>query len=141
MREEDLLRFRWVADPQVSPGGARIAFTQVHVDTEADEYRTNLWLAEVPAAGAAEDAPAPARQFTWAGRDSQPRWSPDGATLAFVRKPNADDAAQICLLPANGGEARVLTTLKGGGSNPCWSPDGTRIAFLSGHNPAIDTPE
>lgn len=141
MREEDLLRFRWVADPQVSPDGARVAFTQVHVDTEADEYRTNLWLVEVPAAGTGEAGPAPARQFTWAGRDSQPRWSPDGATLAFVRKPNAEDAAQICLLPANGGEARVLTALKGGASSPCWSPDGTRVAFLSGHNPAIDTPE
>ncbi|MCC6653460.1 MAG: S9 family peptidase [Candidatus Eisenbacteria bacterium] len=138
MREEDLLRLNWVADPQISPDGTRIAFTQVSVDAEEDQYRTHLWLADVPATGA---APAPARQLTYSGRDSQPRWSPDGATLAFVRKPNADDPAQIHLLPVAGGEARALTTLKGGASSPCWSPDGTRIAFLSGHNPALDTPE
>lgn len=137
MREEDLLRFEWIADPRISPDGTRVAFTRVTVDAEADEYRTNLWLCDVPAAGAAA---VPPRPLTFGGRDSQPRWSPDGATLAFVRKPNADDPAQVHLLPLAGGEPRALTSLKGGAGSPAWSPDGRRIAFLSGHNPALDTP-
>ena len=53
MREEDLLRFQWIADPRISPDGSRIAFTLVSVDAEADEYRTNLWLCDVPAADGA----------------------------------------------------------------------------------------
>ena len=138
MREEDLLRFQWIADPRISPDGSRIAFTLVSVDAEADEYRTNLWLCDVPAA---DGAPAPPRPLTFGGRDSQPRWSPDGSTLAFVRKPNAEDLAQVHLLPLAGGEPRPLTSLKGGASSPAWSPDGRRIAFVSGHNPAVDTPE
>lgn len=139
MREEDLLRIRWVADPQVSPDGRFVAFTQVSVDAEADEYRTHLWLAPVPQG---DEPPAPPRQLTYAGRDGQPRWSPDGATLAFVRKGEGDEPVpQLHLLPANGGEARALTSLKGGAHSPCWSPDGTRLAFLSGHNPRLDTPE
>ncbi|MFN8587009.1 MAG: S9 family peptidase [Candidatus Eisenbacteria bacterium] len=139
MREEDLLRIRWVADPRVSPDGRHIAFTQVSVDEAADEYRTHLWLATVPRG---EELPQPARQLTYSGRDSQPRWAPDGSALAFVRKGEGEGAVtQIHLLPADGGEARALTTLQGGAHSPCWSPDGTRIAFLSGHNPRLDTPE
>lgn len=138
MLEEDLLRFQWVADPRISPDGSRIAFTLVSVDQEADEYRTHLWLVDVPAGKAAPAAP---RQLTFGGRDSQPRWSPDGRTLAFVRKPDAEGDAQIHLLPLEGGEPRKLTTLKGGTGSPAWSPDGTRIVCTSGHNPVIDTPD
>lgn len=138
MREEDLLRLEWVADPQISPDGTRVAWTRVTVDAEADEYRTNLWMCEVPVGGAPPSAP---RALTFGGRDSQPRWSPDGRTLAFVRKAGAEEPAQVYLLPLQGGEPRALTSLKGGASSPAWSPDGTRVAFLSGHNPAVDTPD
>ncbi len=138
MKEEDLLRFEWIADPQISPDGSKIAFTRVSVDTEADEYRTHLWLQEVPAAG---QAPAPPRALTFGGRDGQPRWSPDGSQLAFVRRANAEADPQIHVLPLAGGEARALTSLKSGCTSPAWSPDGRRIAFQSGHNPALDTPD
>lgn len=138
MREDDLLRFQWIADPRLSPDGTRVAFTLVTVDTEADEYRTNLWLCDVPSDGA---PPAPPRELTFGGRDSQPRWSPDGRTLAFVRKGERESPPQVHLLPLEGGEARALTSLKGGAHSPAWSPDGSRLAFLSGHNPAVDTPE
>ena len=37
----------WIADPQVSPDGARVAFTRVEVDRESDDYRTSLWILEV----------------------------------------------------------------------------------------------
>lgn len=137
MREEDLLRFQWIADPRLSPDGSRVAYTLVSVDADADEYRTNLWLCDVPAGA---EGPRP-RPLTFGGRDSQPRWSPDGSTLAFTRKPNAEDPAQVHLLPLAGGEPRALTSLKGGGHSPAWSPDGARLAFLSGHNPALDTPD
>lgn len=138
MLEQDLLRFRWIADPRISPDGSRIAFTLVSVDTEADEYRTHLYLCDVPATGQPVSAP---RQITFGGRDSQPRWSPDGRTLAFVRKASAEADAQIHLLPLDGGEPRTLTTIAKGASSPAWSPDGTRLVFLSGHNPSLDLPD
>ncbi len=138
MREEDLLRFEWIADPQLSPDGTRVAYVHVTVDADADEYRTNLWLCDVPEDGA---PPASPRPLTFGGRDSQPRWAPDGRTLAFVRKTGAEEPAQVFLLPLSGGEPRALTSLKGGANSPAWAPDGARLAFLSGHNPAVDTPE
>src|SRR4249919_3499243 len=112
MREEDLLRFRWIADPQISPDGARVAFTLVRVDTDEDEYRTDLWLAGIPSAGARAEEP---RQLTFDGRSAQPRWSPDGGTLAFVRRAATEGAKpQLHVLPLAGGEARVLTKLEKG---------------------------
>ncbi len=134
MREEDLLRFEWLADPRISPDGTRVAWTRVTIDAEEDEYRTNLWIADVPAPGRAAEP----RPLTFGGRDSQLRWSPDGRSLAFVRRADAKAKPQLHVLPLGGGEARALTNLEGGASSPAWSPDGTRLAFLSGHNPAVD---
>jgi len=139
MREDDLLRFRWIADPRISPDGSRIAFTLVRIDATEDEYRTDLWIADVPAAGATPVAPRP---LTFDGYSAQPRWSPDGTRLAFARRPaEAGKPPQLFVLPLTGGEARAITSLEKGASSPAWSPDGTRIAFTSGHDPAKDTPE
>ncbi len=132
MREDDLLRFAWIADPQISPDGRRVAFTRVWIDAEADEYRTQIWIA---AAGEA------ARRWTSGSYDLQPRWSPDGRWLAFVRKREAGKLGQIHLLPTDGGEAAPLTALEGGASDPAWSPDGSRLAFLSRHHPELDAPD
>jgi dipeptidyl aminopeptidase/acylaminoacyl peptidase len=132
VRDDDLLRFTWVADPRMSPDGRRVAFTRVWVDAAADEYRTALSLA---------DASSEVRPLTFGPKDAQPRWSPDGAWLAFVRSPGGKEPAQLHVLPLEGGEARMACKLAKGASEPAWSPDGRRIAFLSGTNPALDEPE
>lgn len=133
MREEDLLRLVWAADPQISPDGTRIAFTRVWIDAEADEYRSALMLLD-----GGGGAPRP---LTFGPHDSQPRWSPDGRTLAFVRAAEAKKPGQLHLLSMEGGEARPLPSLAKGASSPAWSPDGRRLAFLSGTDPALDTEE
>src|SRR5688500_4223147 len=130
MREEDLLRLTWVGDPQISPDGSLVACTRVTVDREADEYRTDLWL--VPTSG------EPRRQITFGPYDSQPRWSPDGRTLAFVRSRESGKPGQLHLLSMAGGEAVALTTLERGATAPAWSPDGRQLAFLSGTNLVLD---
>ncbi|HUF23938.1 MAG TPA: S9 family peptidase [Vicinamibacterales bacterium] len=121
--ETDLFRFVWVADPQVSPDGSRVAFVRVSVDEKADAYDTSVWL--VPADGSA----AP-RRLTSGNRDTGPRWSPDGRALAFAR------GGQIHLLPLDGGEARAITEMPRGAGVVVWSPDGTSIAFTSIAQPA-----
>jgi dipeptidyl aminopeptidase/acylaminoacyl peptidase len=138
MNEDDLLRFEWVADPQISPDGRRVAFVRVAVDREADVYRTSVWMAEIAAATAGG---ATIRPLTQGTTDGQPRWSPDGASLAFVRSPEPKKPGQLFVLSMSGGEPRALTRLERGVSEPAWSPDGKRIAFLSGTNPEKDRPE
>lgn len=118
---EDLFRIRFVGSPAVSPDGALIAYTVKVADLEGNRYATHLHL--VPTKGGAS------RQLTFGKQsDTQPTWSPDGKTLAFVSN-RENKRAQIHLLPLGGGEARRLTNLDGSIMDLAWSPDGSRIAF------------
>jgi len=124
--EMDLFKFVWIADPQISPDGSRVAFVRVWVNQKADRYDSALWIA-LAGGGAA-------RQLTAGPRDSSPRWSPDGKQLAFIRsveKEGRPQPSQIYLLPFDGGEAQALTDTPRGAGSPEWSPDGKTIAFAS----------
>ncbi len=124
--EMDLFKFVWIADPQISPDGSRVAFVRVWVNQKADRYESALWI--VPSGG------GPSRQITAGPRDSGPRWSPDGKTLAFSRsaeKEGRPQPPQIYLLSLDGGEARPLTDTPRGAGGFEWSPDGKTIAFSS----------
>jgi len=123
--EKDFLAFKWIADPQISPDGASVAYVLVAVNEKEDRYDTNLWV--VPSSGASEP-----RRLTTGPRDSTPRWSPDGRTIAFTRAADEKARPQIYLLSMAGGEPRRLTDLPRGAGAPAWSPDGKRIAFGSG---------
>lgn len=133
IQERDLLDFTWIADPQMSPDGSRVAFTRVTVDRDEDRYVTQLWIAETSGG-------AP-RLLTAGIRDSSPRWAPDGRSIAFVRVTDPEKPAQIWVLPMDGGEASALTSLAKAASSPAWSPDGKRIVFASATHPALDDPE
>ncbi|OOV14697.1 S9 family peptidase [Deinococcus sp. LM3] len=128
---ESLLSLVFPSDPQVSPDGRQAAFVLTRIEEDnprkpdADfpqpRYRSQVWLTDgthTRALTHGED------------RDGTPRWSPDGQTLAFTRK-GAEGGPQLHLLPLTGGEARRVTTLRGGVSAPLWSPDGQFIAFTS----------
>jgi Tol biopolymer transport system component len=58
---------------------------------------------------------------------STPRYSPDGASIAFSMK-SSDGLFNIWLISASGGDLRQVTTQ--GGTYPTWSPDGIAIAYV-----------
>ncbi|EMA45156.1 peptidase S9 prolyl oligopeptidase active site domain protein, partial [Halobiforma nitratireducens JCM 10879] len=69
-------------------------------------------------------------QFTVSeGVDGQPRWSPDGDSLAFTSTRGESDRQQLWVLPTTGGEARRVTGVVGGIADLEWSPDGSRLLF------------
>ncbi|WP_165977603.1 S9 family peptidase [Nonomuraea diastatica] len=124
---DDLYRFAVPSDPCLRPDGGAVAYTLTTVDRDADENRTEIWLA----------APgAPPRRLAGG---SAARWSPDGRTLAFLRP--VDGRPQIHLLPMDGGEPAPLTSAVLGAGAPRWSPDGTRIALSAPVGPGGQAPD
>jgi dipeptidyl aminopeptidase/acylaminoacyl peptidase len=127
--DKDLFDFIWIANPELSPDGARVAFTRVNVDGKRTGYETSIWTV-------ATSGKETSVRMTNGKHDAQPRWSPDGRQIVFVRGGEKDDSGkpkpgQLAILSLTGGEARTITDLPKGASNPLWSPDGKRIAFLS----------
>src|SRR5579862_9343500 len=77
--EHDLLRFTWVADPQISPDGSTVAFVRVTVNEKENRYETSLFT--VPASGVETPRPstspgrsefAEGRRLTSGIRDTSP---------------------------------------------------------------------
>ena len=66
---------------------------------------------------------------------SDPRFSPDGKWLAYVRteidRESNDYKSAIWLVPADGGRPRPFTAGDRRDSAPRWSPDGRWLAFVS----------
>lgn len=117
---DDLYRLELVQDPQISPDGAHIVYAQQWVQKKDEKKFANLWVV-------ASDGGEPRQYTSGDHRDSSPRWSPDGETIAFLSNREDEKQTQIYLIPFRGGEARKLTDLKGNIGGFSWSPDGTRL--------------
>jgi Tol biopolymer transport system component/C-terminal processing protease CtpA/Prc len=63
---------------------------------------------------------------------AQPGISPDGSEIAFV------SAGDIWVVPARGGDARLLIAHAASEERPLYSPDGARLAFMSNRNGSMD---
>lgn len=121
MTPEDLWRLARVGPPVPAPDGSFYVVGVKTADLDKDELRERLWR------GQPGSDPEP---LTSADVSSGwPAISPDGRTVAFVRK--VGERPQIWLLPLGGGEARALTDLPLGAGDPRWFPDGRRIACVA----------
>ena len=126
---DDVVSFKIVDDAQISPDGESVAYVVRRAILDENRYASAIYVV-------ATDGGEPRQLTAGEKRDSAPRWSPDGRTLAFVS--DRSGAPQVYLLDTQGGEARQLTSLERGASSPVWSPDGTKIAFLSSEGYGID---
>jgi dipeptidyl aminopeptidase/acylaminoacyl peptidase len=100
-------------------------------------YESHLYVVDLA------DDRAPRRLTTGVVRDTNPRCSPDGASVVFLRSNPVDDDAptQLCIVAIDGGRVRVLAPSGrrpgfGAISEVEWSPDGTRLALVA----AVDPP-
>ena len=116
------------ADPKVSPDGRRIAHVVARADKESDKGTSRIWLRDTDGGNA--------RPVTAGPRDREPRWSPDGQTVAFLSDRPGDGQQGVFLLPLAGGEARELTRHRGAISDLAWAPDGRFLAYSAPFDPA-----
>jgi dipeptidyl aminopeptidase/acylaminoacyl peptidase len=140
----DIAQLRGLGDVTISRDGARIAYTvrapifdpkakPSAGDTKAG-WKVEQQLFVVDRAG------GPPRQMTY-GEDpvSSPRFSPDGQSIAFVRKKGDKPALHVMALA--GGEPRVVTV---GDYEPQafeWVPDRNALAFTAPRPPGDDVKE
>ncbi|MEO1368096.1 MAG: hypothetical protein AAFX50_13060, partial [Acidobacteriota bacterium] len=79
-------------------------------DHVAFVYAGDLWIADLPTGGAADgvlDAGKARRLTSHAGLESNPRFSPDGRSIAFSAE--YDGNRDVYLVPVTGGVAARLT--------------------------------
>lgn len=120
MTADDLWALPRVGAPVPAPGGRACVVPVTTWDVEKNEARTRLWWVDgsgEPRALTSADASA-----------SSPAVSPDGRTVAFVRR-GEHGKGQLHLLPLDGGEARRVTDLPLGVFDPRWLPDGSGVVF------------
>ncbi len=130
----DLVKMRGASSLALSPDGAKVAYVLTTTtfdstakakdgDTKAGwKVERQVWVADV--------ATKEARQLTRAeGGAASPAWSPDGRTLAFLRR--VDGRTVLHLLPLDGGEPAKLATGELTPQAPAFSPDGRSLAFLA----------
>ena len=119
---DDFIALKSVSDPQLSPDGKWVAYTVSTPSLQDNRNVARVWVAEV--------ATGRSRALTGGpGSDRQPRWSPDGKTLAFIS--TRDSGAQVWVLPIAGGDARKVSHLADGASDPVWLPDGSGVLVVS----------
>jgi tricorn protease len=99
---------RLANNPALSPDGKRLAF----------DWNGDIWLAS---STGGEARPL----TTHAARDSQPKFSPDGNTIAFIS--DRDGSPQVFTIVADGGQPVPLTHHTAGYFLREWTPDGQSL--------------
>ncbi len=122
------LKLRFVDAVQISPDGARVAYTVVVNDVPQRPVK-QLWVMTVTDG-------KPVRIAAARESAADPEWSPDGRWIAYLA--SAGDKTSLCVARPDGSAERVLaevastnSPLTYEGRAIAWSPDASRIAFVS----------
>jgi dipeptidyl aminopeptidase/acylaminoacyl peptidase len=117
----DLFALRAVGRPTIAPDNRRVVYELKRFDVAENRNFINLMFVD---AEARRSRPLTRGKHV----DSLPRFSPDGARLAFLS--DRDKGVCLFVLEMEGGEPTRLTEPDGFVSDFAWSPDGRTIAYV-----------
>ena len=123
MTFEDLASIHRIGWPQLSPDGAWIAYGASTPDLGANTSHGAIFL--LPSGGGASKQISEGKK-----RDSDPTWSPDGKTIAYVSN-REGGSYQIYLYDVASDQSRKLSDLQGGAGSVKWMPDGSALLAVS----------
>ncbi|KZN60234.1 hypothetical protein N473_24960 [Pseudoalteromonas luteoviolacea CPMOR-1] len=113
---EDYFDFVYMHNPQISPNNDVILFVKQTVNDDASGRNNQIYKI---------DKQGGVSEFTQGKRDRSPKWSADGSQVAFIR--SVDGQSQVFVMPANGGEAKAVTSLEQSLSDFEWFPSGDKL--------------
>jgi len=132
---DDFFNYVDILAVATSPDGNSVLINTQRADWDQSAFRNDLWLYPDDAHGG-----RPLTQFTQAGDNTKPQWSPDGKWIAFISERTTgkeDDSkkeeavAQLYLISPGGGEAFPVTEGDGEVHSFSWSPDSRTLYFAT----------
>jgi dipeptidyl aminopeptidase/acylaminoacyl peptidase len=116
----DEFQLQLPTDPQISPDGKKIVYVRRFADPMTDRRYSNLWVIDTDG--------GEHRPITTGNRsDTSPRWSPDGARVAYLS--DVDGKQQIFVRWMDTGQTARVTNLEQPPEALAWSPDGKMLSY------------
>jgi dipeptidyl aminopeptidase/acylaminoacyl peptidase len=123
MTVDDLWNVKRLGPPSISPDGKWCVVEVTTFDTEKDDSTSDLWLLGT-------DGKEQKQLTSGTGKNSGPKWSPDGKLIAFTSKRDTDEFPQVYVIAPTGGEARKLSDLPTAPSGLKWQADSKHICCI-----------
>ncbi|MFT3878409.1 MAG: S9 family peptidase [Gemmatales bacterium] len=117
---EDLLKVKRIGAPSTSPDGQWAVVDVSTITPGTNDSTSELWLLST-------DGKTQKQLTRSGGRNSSPKWSPDGQSIAFLSQRAGDEVTQIYVISPEGGEARRVSKMPMAPFGIKWGADSKTI--------------